>query len=233
MRGVNFREYFNSGRQITGILWRLTVSVTIQEIEVFIRESFRRQNLPLARSSRVLISQLAHMPDYGGMNQPFQFVEREIAHLEGMHGTQTKPAMPFNEKGKLHGFMHKHFWVPGYEHLGINAQIAWELFSGNSKKFSEMALRIAKPYATNGENTLEEKRKFSGELTQEFMYGKGGLLERFNNGKGTGDWLIFVEYDGNKYYLCIAKHDEDEFILHALKSCILDFPFLETMLVDR
>lgn len=210
-----------------------TDEFTREDFERFIKRSFSLHHLPIDRCSRVLFSQLAHMRDYGGMNYPFQFVEREIAHLEGLEQTQTKPAMPFKKSGKLSGFMHKHFFVPGYGHLGVNVMNAWSLDRPNSKKFSEMALRLAKPYATEGQNTREELWKFSGELAHEVMRGKGGLEDRFASEDGTGDWLVFISHEGKNYYLCIARHGEDEFILGALKSCILEYPFLEVILKSR
>lgn len=87
-----------------------------------IRQSFVQRALPIDRCSNIPFSQLAQMPPYGGFNLPFQFVEREIGYLEGHHEyAATKPAEPFSKNGILHGFMHKHFYVPGYDHLGINA----------------------------------------------------------------------------------------------------------------
>lgn len=210
-----------------------TNELTPEDLERFIKQSFTLHHLPLDRCSQVLLSQLARMPDYGGINYPFQFVEHEIAHLEGWEKTQTKPATKFKKSGKLCGFMHKHFFVPGYGHFGENVMNAWALNRQNSNKFSEMAIRVAKPYTSEGQNTLEELWKYSGEVAREVIRGEGGLEDRFADEQGTGDWLIFIPHEGKNYYLCIAKHNEDEFILGALKFCVLDFPFLEKILGSK
>ena len=164
------------------------------------------------------------MPNYRwGINYPFQFVEQEIMHLEGLGRTSTQPAAPL--KRRLRGFMHKHFVVPGYEHLGINAQLEWKLADQNSQKLSQMALRIAKRYK-NASQTADGLWKFSGEVANEIVE---GLRDRLS-GKATGDWIIYVTHEDRNYYLCIAKHGEDEFILNTIKLCAAEFPFINDIL---
>ena len=194
---------------------------TVEQFESFIRDSFSRHGLPLDRCSQILFSQLAHMPNYGIFNFPFQYAEQEIGYLEGKGKTSTKPAEPFSEKGKLRGLMHKHFLVSGPEQLAANAKLAWKLDNPNSGKFSQMASRVRKPYA-NCTPTQTEARNLSKELTDEFM---GGLKERLA-GKATGDWIVYLPHQGKNYYLCIAKHDEDDFILEAVKRCCTEFSFI-------
>jgi hypothetical protein len=205
--------------------------MSVVQFEEFIKKSFSRHHLLIERCSQVLFSQLAHMPGYGGINHPFQFVEREILYLEGRGKTETKPASPFKKSGKLRGLMHKHFYISGYGHLGINARNAWEFDRQNSKTFSEMALQLAKPYATDADtNTNDELKSFSEELAREFMHGEDGVKDRFAKEKGTGDWLIYTPHQLKNYYLCIAKHNEDDFILGALRDCVHEFSFLKEVL---
>jgi hypothetical protein len=190
----------------------------------YIRESFSRHGLPVDRCSRIFFSQLAHMPGYSGLNYPFQFVEREIRHLEGKGDTITKPAAAFNKSGPLRNFMHKHFCVAGYEHLGVNAKLAWKLDNPRSPKFFQMALRVAKPYKNRDLNEADSW-KFAGELANEIVHGAGGLDDRLA-GSATGDWIIYLPHHGQNYYLCIAEHDEDRFILDTIKHCAAEFPFV-------
>lgn len=204
------------------------MNLTEEKIECLIKESFVRNHIPIERCSTVLFSQLVHMPEYGGMNSPFQFVEREIAHLEGFGKTQTKPATAFSSKGKLRGFWHKHFLVPGYGHLGINTKVAWGMHKDGLGRLPDLAVRLENPNASHNE-ILEEARKASLKIAREIIYGKGGFIQRLENEKGTGDWLIFNKHQGKNYYLCIAKHNEDDFILQALRNCISDFPFISFM----
>lgn len=189
----------------------------------FIKDSFAKNGLPVIRCSQVLFSQLVHMPEYGGINYPFQFVEHEIKHLEGLGPSKTK--LPtFFKNSKLKQFQHKHFYVPGYEHPARNAQESWKLNNPSSQKFTQMALKIAKQYANA--STEAELREFSSKIADEFISGKGSLTDRLSNAKGTGDWIVFIRNNNENYYLCIAKHGEDDFILEAIKYCIIDFPFI-------
>jgi hypothetical protein len=202
-----------------------------EQFERIIRHSFVQRALPVDRCSNILFSQLAYMPPYGGSNLPFQFVERETGYLEGHHGrTATKRAEPFSKNGILHGFMHKHFYVPGYDHLGVNALQAWKLNDPKSKKLDHLVSRVRKRYGElKNPDTVEE---FSRELALGVVYGAGGVNERLS-GSGTGDWIVYVTQEGKNYYLCIAKHGEDDFILETIKRCCVDFPFLSGLIKNR
>jgi hypothetical protein len=62
--------------------------------------------------------------------------------------------------------MHKHFMVPGYEHLGVNAKLAWKLDDPISGKASYLISRIAKRYEGTPFDEAA-KLKFSGELAND------------------------------------------------------------------
>ena len=200
-----------------------------KQFEALIREVFLRHGLPVERCSDLLFSQLAYMPLYPGLNYPFQFVEREVSHLEGLQLSNTKAAEPFSDKGPLSGFMHKHFYVQGYEHLGINARLAWKLDKPHSGKLPQLIRQISKKYkARNGETALQE---LSAELAREFVYGTNGVFALLS-GKATGNWIVYLPYKCKNYYLCIAKHHEDDFIVDALKQCVAQFSFVAEVLRD-
>jgi hypothetical protein len=202
-----------------------------KQFERTIRQSFVRHSLPVDRCSNILFSQLAYMPPYGGFNLPFQFVEREIGYLEGLHGhTATKPAEPFGRNGILYGFMHKHFFVPGYDHLGMNAQLAWKINDPKSEKLDQLLSSLRKRHGKL--NNPDKVQEFSRDLGLSMVYGAGGVNERLS-GSGTGDWIVYVTQEGKNYYLCIAKHGEDDFILEAIKRCCVDFPFLSELIKNR
>ncbi|MGC2656408.1 MAG: hypothetical protein WA324_00415 [Bryobacteraceae bacterium] len=205
----------------------LRTQADIDQFENYVRLSFSRHRLPVERYSQTLFSQLPHMPGYGCVNRPFQFVEYEIRCLEGLGDSSTKPAQSFSEKGQLHGFMHKHFFVPGYKHLGVNAELAWKLDKPNSGKLPQMIQQVAKRH--NNNRTEADTQQFSAELAKKFVYGPDGLLYRLS-GKATGDWIIFLPHESKNYYLCIAKHDEDDFILEAIQQCAAESPFITDVL---
>jgi hypothetical protein len=69
------------------------------QFESYIRDSFHRRGLPVDRCSQILFSQLAHMPNRRVMNYPFQFVEREIQHLEGQGKNSNEASFALQQEG--------------------------------------------------------------------------------------------------------------------------------------
>lgn len=59
-----------------------------------------------------------------------------------------------------------------------------------------------------------------------------GVRDRLS-GNATGDWIVYANHEGLNYYLCIAKHDEDEFILNTIKFCADEFPFINNILTNQ
>lgn len=48
----------------------------------------------------------------------------------------------------------------------------------------------------------------------------------------TGEWIIYAKYQGQNYYLCLAKHTDGDDKIRALIDaiCIHEFPFLQDIL---
>ena len=63
--------------------------------------------------------------------------------------------------------------------------------------------------------------------------------KRANESRSTGEWLVYAEHGGKKYYLCMATHTSpdttpDQSIYEKLKLvCRMQFPFLEPFASDR
>jgi hypothetical protein len=74
----------------------------------------------------------------------------------------------------------------------------------------------------------DEPSQWIGELVHRFTI--GGISERADAGRLTGDWIIFGKRDGQNYYLDLATHeegDDPEQLLQKLRvSGQIDFPFL-------
>lgn len=106
--------------------------------------------------------------------------------------------------------------------MGINGQLAWKFNDPKSQKFSQMLSRLRKPY--NGLQQLDtaDMENFASELAREVVFGPDGVQARLS-GRGTGDWIVYLTHEGQNYYLCIAKHAEDEFILDDHKALLRGF----------
>ncbi len=52
--------------------------------------------------------------------------------------------------------------------------------------------------------------------------------------KKTGEWVVFAELDGVKYYLCLATHDEpDEDIYQRILPCLTEFEELGDVKIGK
>jgi hypothetical protein len=50
----------------------------------------------------------------------------------------------------------------------------------------------------------------------------------------TGEWLVFVEHENKKYYLCLATHDEpDEDIYKRILPCLIEFEELSNIKIGK
>ncbi|ENX3946295.1 hypothetical protein ACFO1C_001621 [Photobacterium damselae] len=58
------------------------------------------------------------------------------------------------------------------------------------------------------------------------------LIKRRTDKKMTGEWVVYTKYQGENYYLCLARHeDNDQFIRNRIEDyCLKEFPFLESIL---
>jgi len=143
------------------------------------------------------------------------YVGDEIRCLEGIGDiTATKPASPL--KGCLSTFMHKHFFTSRYVIENIGAH--WKL-----EKSPKKLLRMIEEVADHCGNVPEEWQKL---LLRRFV--DEAFMERAKAQRLTGQWLIFKEFAGKKYYLDLVHHDEkNEEILEKLRlSCSSEYPFL-------
>ncbi|MEN8279533.1 hypothetical protein ABFP05_16265 [Acinetobacter baumannii] len=60
----------------------------------------------------------------------------------------------------------------------------------------------------------------------------GAWERRCRNSSVTGEWIIYAKYLGQNYYLCLAKHSDDDDKIRAMIDaiCLHEFPFLQDIL---
>ncbi|MCW1881343.1 MULTISPECIES: hypothetical protein [Acinetobacter] len=60
----------------------------------------------------------------------------------------------------------------------------------------------------------------------------GAWERRCRSASVTGEWIIYAKYQGQNYYLCLAKHSDGDDKIRALIDaiCIHEFPFLQDIL---
>ncbi len=144
-----------------------------------------------------------------------QEIISEIEFLEGITATsKTKPHTQFNRKPLL-GLWHKHFYSSQF--LPTNIQNSY-----NRKAIAN----IVDDALEGSENNLVTE-EIAALLSMRLTYKP--LVDRIDNGKITGEWIVFAEDNGQKYYLCLATHNEpDEIIARKIRNnCIRDFDFID------
>jgi hypothetical protein len=148
----------------------------------------------------------------------FQIIA-EIAALEGASTAKSSCTKPSREyRGKLlNGLWHKHY--PQARFITANLLLHW--------KRCDLLELIKSSYA---------RREFFDEQAAKdlvYRFVCEGYAERSSSGKLTGEWIVFAEQGGKKYYLSLASHSEDDSAIWSrCKACAAEFPELEIIQAD-
>jgi hypothetical protein len=148
-------------------------------------------------------------------------VLHEIDGLEHERpGTTVRPTQ--FKYPPLFPLWHKHYFMP--RHVQRNFGDRWGVSRGEGNRDLRALLS---GIATQHGNDPE---KWQGTLVHQFVM--GGLLDRANANRLTGDWIIFGKHAGKNYYLDLATHEEGEGenaerLMQKLRAgCQAEFPFL-------
>jgi hypothetical protein len=143
------------------------------------------------------------------------FIIEELKTLEGLPGeaVATKPATLF-ARPPLKGLWHKHFFSARL----VGHNIATHMLG---KRLEETVRRIFDPA-----RSPTVTREMIEELAHAVSH--GALEERDNQGKLTGEWIVFAKHQGQNYYLTLATHlTEDQQTFDEITSMAYpEFPFL-------
>jgi hypothetical protein len=150
-------------------------------------------------------------------------VLREIDALEGLRPeTRTKRAEQFKHP-PLAPLWHKHFYSP--RHMLRNLGDRWNIARGRGN--DDLDSLLSGIAADCGDDPARWPR----ELIHRFII--GGLRERADTRRLTGDWIIFAKHKGQNYYLDLATHEEgngpvsSEHLMQKLRAgSRAEFPFL-------
>jgi hypothetical protein len=175
-----------------------------------------------ARFSKSLISQIES--GYNERTLHVHMIFDAVKSLESPKSVKnsagkTKPEKKL--KGALKGFKHKHFMQPYF--IAENIKNQWE---NNPNKNS-----IMDDFLKNVDADEETIWKAAGLLAHNVV--QDGYFQRANENKLTGEWIVYKEYDGIRYYLLIANHvdrnsSEEKKLETALYQVLkADFPEVE------
>jgi hypothetical protein len=145
----------------------------------------------------------------------------EIRALEGLgRSVGTKPAEAFKHP-PLRGLWKKHYLVGGLDSLARNIKI------GFGRKQKALHRIVAQHW--NPKTAHLPPEAVSRNIADAVV---GLYAERSRAESLTGQWIVYAQHEGRKYYLCLALHDEgDAAIFDRIKNgCIGEFPFLQSQL---
>lgn len=143
----------------------------------------------------------------------------EIKALEGKvnRAPGTKSPTQFT-KQPLKGLWHQHFFSAQFAQQNIALQMT-------TKKISETVDRVMHP----------SKPIITAEMLDELAKAvtTDAFEERENQGKLTGEWIVFAKHNGQNYYLTLSVHPSDrstgdQKLFDEIQSMAYSqFPFLE------
>ena len=149
------------------------------------------------------------------------YVLDAIDALEGVRShSGIKSASPFLHP-PLSPLWHQHYFAP--RHMIRNVGERWGIARGKGNtELDQMIARVANEHG-------QDPDIWPGVLARQFA---DGYVERSQAGRLTGDWIVFAEHEGSRYYLDLALHEEGfgaraEHLLIKLRcSAAAEFPFV-------
>ncbi|ABE39505.1 conserved hypothetical protein [Rhodopseudomonas palustris BisB5] len=151
---------------------------------------------------------------------PFEILQ-SVRHLEaGEPPGGIKPASMFSHP-PLRGLWHKHYFSARFMPHNILMGLGG---NGLERLIVETMGSSESPVITK-DIISELARRVANEP----------LEMRHQQGKITGEWIIFARHSGVHYYLCLSTHDTGDQIIHdqIMKNCLKDFPKLRSWMDEQ
>lgn len=150
---------------------------------------------------------------------PHQVTDEIRSIEEGTNATGTKRASQFRHP-PLEGLWHKHFFQDQF--MVENIRLHWGMERAVEGRRSKLRDMIDRECAGLEVFTPEVLRRIPHLIVEDGVFGRGEA------DKLTGEWIIFKEHCGRRYYLTLASHVEDNQAIYAriLAWCQPEFPDL-------
>jgi len=183
---------------MTTINWN-PPSRTNAEIEEYLGDHSGLCRVDRSRMSRLMAEQLVHGIITRTLD-PFAVTD-VLQALEGHHhASAAVDPRPFSHP-PLAGLMHVHF----FQAVFIAKNVALELSSKKGGRRFEDSIK-----RTETAPDADSVNKIAHEATI-------GAFERraLHNSRGlTGEWIIYAEHCGQRFYLCVAGHEEGDQLIY-------------------
>jgi hypothetical protein len=193
-----------------------------EEVQAF-GQAIRLDAATSGRHSTLLLIELyLHTVVRRAMN-PARVI-REIQALEGMGiASKMKPAVQFT-RPHLKGLWHQHYLPSGMSAMAHNIRNG---LHKDGLPWFEQRIREAQE-AGEDRYVSEDDIKF---IAHDAVI--GNWERRSQASEMTGEWIIYAEHEGAKYYLCLGQHNSGDAALRKNidATCVQEFPFLSDILV--
>jgi hypothetical protein len=150
-------------------------------------------------------------------------VVHEINALEELGApSQLKASAPFRHP-PLQGLWHKHYLEDGLSAMAINLKKGILKFG---IPFVEQRILEAEASGQKRYVSPEDVKLIANDVVH------GNWVRLGNAAALTGEWIVYAQYQGANYYLCLGKHDSgDQNLRMQIDTlCCQEFPFLTSIL---
>jgi hypothetical protein len=65
-------------------------------------------------------------------------------------------------------------------------------------------------------NAGEDRNETISRIRDRFMQ---PLADKLQTGKLTGEWIVYLRYQGKNYYLCFGDHTDQPSVYHRIHAC--------------
>lgn len=139
---------------------------------------------------------------------------------DGTNRGGTKRPTPFRSTGKLSGLWHKHYLSPRFMPANILAELGKD---GLERIVLDV---MGEP---DGIKTIKEHH--IKEIAQRAT--TDPLDKSFRQQRGTGEWIVYLPYEGRNYYLSCETHKtgDKQILRNVMLSQETDFPRLTDWLI--
>lgn len=181
---------------------------------------FLSNEVPSERYSITFLLDLFYVFEHGSIN--IHKIMHEVKYLEGRNiQSRTKSATQF-KRPPLKGLWHKHYYDGSVSAMAMNIRNA---LGNYGIPYFEQKIQEAKESGVEQFVTIEDIPHIVNDAIS------GNLKRRTEEQKTTGEWLVYAIHNNINYYICLAKHGEDEAVRNKINSsCIYEFPFLHAIL---
>ncbi|MBI0539127.1 hypothetical protein D9599_26665 [Roseomonas sp. KE2513] len=197
--------------------------ISQQEYDNFLRVIGLKQVAPGRVSNQLGLELYAHTFVEGAV----QITPKVVAEIEIMEGVREPYGMKAPDRFRhppLRGLWKGHYLRHAAEAVPSNVLLE----HGRIRKvFLSYLKQLRQEYPED--NTPEQAMEYAAKAARQMM---SYYDQRKQRGALTGEWIVYVQHEGQNYYLTLAQHDEGDEQIHRriVENCFQQWPWLSSYL---